>query len=394
MSFNLSNKVQAFKFIFRLYNFISSMEDLSNDFSPDSCIVTKFILNWIRPRPTLPQNTLHTGSKGGSKKGPKSGSKVGTQAQTTQAASGLSISGGHAWALLQMEGYTLLPEDSRQPGQSTIARAVRFGYVVALKLLRGSGATNELDILKYLQTFDSQENHTIKLLDVLHSDAITGDIIVMPWQSPLNVFLDERSDILPNVVELLQNQFLEGVWFLHERGIAHLDLKPENVLLGYTDSSPLPRLSIIDFGISVRVESEETMVEGFRGTPFWSAPEVGSDCGPTMKYSAILADRWSCGQMILYIAQPHPVNDASVFVSTYSKLLSSDPSSRPPLGKVLDSLRAVGAVKRIGDTDKGFMRVQHVQKRPRTSACWYVCSFCHVPSLRLMYRLGEQPILD
>jgi len=195
-----------------------------------------------------------------------------------------------------MEGYTLLLEDGRQPGQSTIARAVRFGHMVALKLLCSSGATNELNILKYLQTFDSQENHTIKLLNVLHSDAITGNIIVMPWQSPLNVFLDERSNILPNVVELLWNQFLEGIWFLHERGIAHLNLKPENVLLGYTDSSPLQQLSIIDFSISVHVESEETMVEGFCGTPFWSAPEVRSDCGPTMKYSAILADQWSCSE--------------------------------------------------------------------------------------------------
>jgi len=183
---------------------------------------------------------LCTGSKGGSKKGLKSGSKVGTQAQTTQAASSLSISEGQVWVLLQVEGYTLLLEDGRQPGQSTIARAIRFGYVVALNLLHSSGATNKLDILKYLQTFNSQENHTIKLLDVLHSDAITTDIIVMPWQSPLNVFLDEHSNILPNVVELLQNQFLEGIWFLHKHGIAHLNLKPENVLLSYTDSSPLP----------------------------------------------------------------------------------------------------------------------------------------------------------
>ena len=135
------------------------------------------------------------------------------------------------------------------------------------------------------------------------------------------------------------------------------------------------------------------MVEGFRGTPFWSALEVGSDCGPTMKYSTILADRWSCRRMILYIAQPHPVNDTSVFASTYSKLLSSDPSSRPPLGKVLDSLRAVGAVKRIGGTDEGFVHVQRVPKWPHINACWYVRFFCHVPSLRLMYRPSEQVIL-
>ncbi|KAH9030055.1 kinase-like domain-containing protein, partial [Lactarius pseudohatsudake] len=96
----------------------------------------------------------------------------------------------------------------------------------------------------------------------------------------------------------LQYQFLEGIWFLHEHRIAHLDLKPANVLLGYADSSSLPRISIIDFGISIRVKSEETMVEGYCGTPFWSAPEVGTECEPKKKYSAILADQWSCRRVL------------------------------------------------------------------------------------------------
>ncbi|KAH9030029.1 kinase-like domain-containing protein, partial [Lactarius pseudohatsudake] len=96
----------------------------------------------------------------------------------------------------------------------------------------------------------------------------------------------------------LRYQFLEGVWFLHEHGIAHLNLKPANVLLSYADSSPLPQISIIDFGISIRVKSEETMVEGYRGTPFWSTPEVRTECEPKKKYSTILADRWSCGRVL------------------------------------------------------------------------------------------------
>ncbi|KAH9048623.1 kinase-like domain-containing protein, partial [Lactarius deliciosus] len=90
-------------------------------------------------------------------------------------------------------------------------------------------------------------------------------------------------------------QFVEGVAYLHEHGVAHLDLKPGNVLVYARSGSLSPRLSIIDFGLSVFAESEEFLVEGYRGTPSWAAPEVGES---GEKYSAILADRWSCGKVL------------------------------------------------------------------------------------------------
>ncbi|KAH9013859.1 kinase-like domain-containing protein, partial [Lactarius pseudohatsudake] len=93
-------------------------------------------------------------------------------------------------------------------------------------------------------------------------------------------------------------QFLEGVTFLHEYGISHLDLKPGNLLIDGERGSLSPRLSIIDFELSVFAENEETLVEGFRGTPSWVAPEAGTEHGPVKKYSAVLADRWSCGQVL------------------------------------------------------------------------------------------------
>ncbi|KAI0298015.1 kinase-like domain-containing protein, partial [Multifurca ochricompacta] len=95
-------------------------------------------------------------------------------------------------------------------------------------------------------------------------------------------------------------QFLEGVAFMHEHKVAHLDLKPNNLVVAFHDQSSTRWLSIIDFGISVFVEGEETEVNGYRGTPSssWVAPEVGSEDGPRRSYSAILADRWACGRMI------------------------------------------------------------------------------------------------
>ncbi|KAI0296927.1 kinase-like domain-containing protein, partial [Multifurca ochricompacta] len=94
------------------------------------------------------------------------------------------------------------------------------------------------------------------------------------------------------------NQFLEGVAFLHEHNIAHLDLKADNVLIDIKGDKHHLRLWIIDFGLSVFVEDEETMIKGYRGTPEWTAPEVGTLDGPSTRYSPILADRWACGRML------------------------------------------------------------------------------------------------
>jgi serine/threonine protein kinase len=198
-----------------------------------------------------------------------------------------------------------------------------------------------------------------------------ADLIVMPWQLPLNEFLCHHSSL--RMVESLRDQIVEGIWFLHQHLIAHLDLKPENVLVSYTDSSSLAHLSIGDYSTSICVESEESEVVGYRGTPFWSAPNVGVEDGPELKYSVIRADRWSCGLIIHYLAQFHPLNDGSVFGSTYEQLLRVDPSSRPSLVKVLDGLHVAGThmagtVKHSGGMDKPLV----MKKRPRMSSDWYV----------------------
>jgi serine/threonine protein kinase len=270
-----------------------------------------------------------------------------TQAGQGQGGPAMALSDSHFQVLVQMEGYTLLPEDDGRRSM-TVAKAVSGGQVVALKLIRPDNM-NELTILEHLQTFQSLRNHTIKLLRVIHSDCV-ADIIVMPWQSPLNIFLRRHASL--DMVVLLRFQIMEGVWFLHEHLIAHLDLKPENIFVGHTDSlSPLARLSIGDYGISVRVEDEESTVEGYRGTPFWSAPEVGTEDGPKLKYSAIRADRWSCGRVVHYLAQFHPLNDGLAFGSTYEQLLNPDPRRRPSLDEAIHTLQPVSVIKRGSSTD-------------------------------------------
>ncbi len=62
---------------------------------------------------------------------------------------------------------------------------------------------------------------------------------------------------------------LSGVAYAHTRGIHHLDLKPENVMLCSSE-----RVKIIDFGLAKDVNRTAITCEGDRlGTPHYMAPE-------------------------------------------------------------------------------------------------------------------------
>ncbi|KAI0252824.1 kinase-like domain-containing protein [Lactifluus subvellereus] len=222
----------------------------------------------------------------------------------------------------------------------------RSGVFVVLKII---GDSNERRLLQYLSGIEAPSNHTIPLLEVIDL-SIGKTLIVLPWKSPLDEVLRFRDR--PDDVESLCTQFIEGVAFLHQHNVAHCDLKPGNVVVNTKHQSETsPRLFIIDFDLAEFVESEETMVEGWCGTPPWIAPDLGSRDGPTQRYSPILADRWACGRMIKYFAKyiPTYVNKQHLLAFA-QQLLSVNPRERPPLNQ----LRVIN-----GPTKRRSTRSQH-----------------------------------
>src|SRR5260221_12562210 len=112
-------------------------------------------------------------------------------------------------------------------------------------------------------------------------------------------------------------------------GVAHLDLKPNNNLL-VSCTADRPRLVMIDFDVSVFVDSPDTQIEGFVGTPPWVAPEIGAEHGPPQSYSPIRADLWACGQLLVYMAARSCVRDPAL-LQMARDLSSDDPLRRPLL---------------------------------------------------------------
>lgn len=88
------------------------------------------------------------------------------------------------------------------------------------------------------------------------------------------------------------HHLIEGVEYLHSRGVCHRDLKPENLLLDENDM-----LQITDFGMATvfRYQGQERELSRMCGTKPYTAPEVFKGT----PYKAEPADVWSCGIILV-----------------------------------------------------------------------------------------------
>lgn len=109
--------------------------------------------------------------------------------------------------------------------------------------------------------------------------------------------LDSEECLPEKDVVRLMRQILEAVQFLHERNIAHLDIKPQNLLL--TSSFPQGDILLCDFGIS-RVIGKGTEIREIVGTPDYVAPEI-------LQYEPIslATDIWSLGVLTYVLLSGH-----------------------------------------------------------------------------------------
>ncbi|XP_019897937.3 striated muscle preferentially expressed protein kinase isoform X4 [Esox lucius] len=82
--------------------------------------------------------------------------------------------------------------------------------------------------------------------------------------------LTKKTSILESEVRSSIQQVLEGVSYLHQKDIAHLDIKPENILMAGRHSS---QIRICDFGNAVKLDTNEAQYCKY-GTPEFVAPEI------------------------------------------------------------------------------------------------------------------------
>ncbi|XP_069588398.1 myosin light chain kinase family member 4 [Ranitomeya imitator] len=162
------------------------------------------------------------------------------------------------------------------------------GLNLAAKIIKVKGHKEKEEVKNEIQVMN-QLNHTnlIQLYDAFES---RNDIIlVMEYVDGGELFdriIDENCNLSEVDTILFIKQICEGIQYMHQMYIIHLDLKPENIMCV---SRADYQIKIIDFGLARRYKPREKLKVHF-GTPEFLAPEVVN-----YDFVSFPTDMWSVG---------------------------------------------------------------------------------------------------
>uniref|UniRef100_A0A3Q3WFS7 Protein kinase domain-containing protein n=1 Tax=Mola mola TaxID=94237 RepID=A0A3Q3WFS7_MOLML len=155
--------------------------------------------------------------------------------------------------------------------------------LVNKKLLRRDQVLQEI---RLLQTLDHP--NLVRLLDTYE---IANSYVLVLEMADQGRFLDyivSWGNLTEEKAALYLREILEALRYLHNWGIAHLDLKPENIVVEHVSSQPVIKLT--DFGDAVQLSPTSSYFHPLLGSPEFSAPELVLG-----QPASLMSDIWSLG---------------------------------------------------------------------------------------------------
>ncbi|KAG4068691.1 hypothetical protein HA402_002382 [Bradysia odoriphaga] len=166
---------------------------------------------------------------------------------------------------------------AREGKFATVRRAVhkKTGVHFAAKFLRRRRRAqctlkeigHEIAIL--MMCADSK--HIVKLNSVHETKSETALILELATGGELQAILDDERVLTEAQAQICMREILKALQYLHKKYIAHLDIKPQNILL--CGDKVEDGLKLCDFGIS-RIVVDGGKVREILGTADYVAPEV------------------------------------------------------------------------------------------------------------------------
>ena len=149
------------------------------------------------------------------------------------------------------EDYDEMEEDDIIFILTTQRVAVKVNYGYRMNELRSHHAEDPLKEISAMQLIGNDNPHVMGIIETLFS----GDNlnVVMPYATSGDMFdmmqrAQERGRGLPeSEARYWFRQLMDGVRYLHQKGICHRDLSPENVMIDHDNSL------IIDMGMAIRI---------------------------------------------------------------------------------------------------------------------------------------------
>jgi len=133
----------------------------------------------------------------------------------------------------------------------------------------------------------ADSHRIVGLHDVYETATEMALVLELAAGGELQTVLDAEEGLQEQYAARFMRQILEALSYLHSNNIAHLDLKPQNLLL--TGAYPECDIKLCDFGIS-RVIQSGVAVREILGTPDYVAPEILS-----YEPISLATDIWSVG---------------------------------------------------------------------------------------------------
>ena len=162
----------------------------------------------------------------------------------------------------------------------------------ACKILLKSNIKDEDDYMRCKREMD--------ILKKMHHVNVVRTYEIISTETTYYIFMDfcSKGELFNYIVEkqhlsqelsaFFYYQLINGIEYIHNKGVCHRDLKPENLLL--TEKN---KLKIIDFGLSNYFKGN--LLETPCGSPCYASPEMVMG----NKYNGFCIDIWSSG-IILY----------------------------------------------------------------------------------------------
>lgn len=245
--------------------------------------------------------------------------------------------------------YEVYLAKDEQLGREVVTKLVRPHMVEESYPVRG--LLREADVLQCLS-----HPHIVKLIrpDV---GAPKPHLVLghCPGHSIAEIVVADGPIPMPEALRIALS-VTEIVNYLAQSGIVHLDIKPQNLIIG-------PEVTLIDFGIARSIE-EARSLKSPTGTDAYMAPE---QCGPNEGTVGPAADIWGVGGTLLFMVTGRPpfprlreaptgragrwpqlTSNAGIpeelgveLVSLLRGCLARQPQDRPPISEVLVRLKKI-----------------------------------------------------
>ena len=179
-------------------------------------------------------------------------------------------------------------------GKVNIGLNILTGRIVAIKSFNKQNISNEKAKKKIIYETNLMRGlyhpSVTKILETFETDKYM--LIIMEYISGGNLqnFVKKRRKLCEKTARILYRQLIQGIKYIHSKGIVHRDIKLENILLDLNNI-----VKICDFGVGKLTQKGQKLSDQC-GTPVYMAPEIIKGDG----YEGFPVDVWSSG-VALYI---------------------------------------------------------------------------------------------